>query len=102
MFYRFVEGCDGFICTSSDAYEPEAINATRQWLRESGNRPLYVIGPILPPGIGQLPSNTTLLGMEMSEDGPPFNKFMDKILNTHGRNSLIYVSCPSSTSLPIH
>jgi hypothetical protein len=103
MFYRFIEDCDGFIYTSSDAYEPEAINATRQWLRESGNRPLYAIGPILPPGVGLLPSNiTSSLGTEMpeSEDCTPFNEFMNRILNTYGRNSLIYVSCPSSTTHP--
>lgn len=97
-FYRFIEDCDGFVYTSSDAYEPDAISATRQWLRESGNRPLYAIGPMLPPGNGQLPSNITLKlqRTEMSEERSPFN--VNKILNTHGKNSLIYVSFPNQTN----
>jgi len=93
--HQFIEDCDGFIYTSGDAYEPEAIHATRQWLKESGNRPLYAIGPIPPPGVGQSSFNITpLLGTEMSEsaNSAPFNKFMNQILNTHGKNSLIYMS----------
>ena len=76
--------------TSAESYEPEAIHHIREWLKESGNRQLYVIGPMLPPGIGQP------LGSEKSSGDIEFRQFMDKILDTHGINSLVYVSIDSS------
>ena len=79
--------------TSAESYEQEAIHHTREWLKESDNRQLYVIGPMLPPGIGQLPpAGIPLLGLEQSSGDIEFWKFMDKILDTHGINSLVYVS----------
>ena len=79
--------------TSGESYEPEAIHHTREWLKESDSRQLYVIGPMLPPGIGQLPpAGVPLLGSEQSSGDIESWKFMDKILDTHGINSLVYVS----------
>ena len=87
--------CDAFIYDTCSAYEPEAIHATRRWLEESGSRKLYTIGPIFPwtdtifepPKHGQLPTD-----YEVPEDGTPVRAFMDRILASHGENSLLYVS----------
>jgi hypothetical protein len=90
-----MQECDAFIYDTCSAYEPEAIHATRRWLEESGGRKLYTIGPILP-------WSTTILGSsergqlatdhEVQEDGTPVREFMDRILASHGENSLLYVS----------
>ncbi|KAF9257211.1 UDP-Glycosyltransferase/glycogen phosphorylase [Marasmius fiardii PR-910] len=91
--HRFIEECDGFVYTSGESYEAEAIHATREWLKESGNRKLYAIGPMLPPGIGQLPTaGVSLLGTEQSSGNIEFQQFMDKILSIRGKNSLVYMS----------
>ena len=78
---RFMKDCDGFIYNTCSAYEPEAIYATRRWLEESGSRKSYMIGPILP-----WPDH------EVPEYGTPVRAFMDRILASHGKNSLLYVS----------
>ena len=86
--------CDAFIYNTCSALEPEAIDATRQWLKESG-RTLYTIGPICPwPDTTFESSTRSLLGTEheISENGIPVRVFMDRILASHGENSLIYVS----------
>jgi hypothetical protein len=87
--------CDAFIYASCSAYEPDAIYATRQWLEESGVRKLYTIGPSFPwPDTifesskhGQLATDH-----EVPENGTPVRAFMDRILASHGENSLLYVS----------
>ncbi|KAF9256380.1 hypothetical protein L218DRAFT_1007418 [Marasmius fiardii PR-910] len=91
--YQFIEECDGFVYTSGEAFEADAIHATREWLKESGNRPLYAIGPMLPPGVGQLPSaGEPLLGTDQSAGDSEVVQFMDRILVTRGENSLVYMS----------
>ena len=91
---RFIKECDGFIYNTCNAYEPEAIDATRRWMEES-SRKLYTIGPIgiLPDTI--LESSTrSLLAADHEAPGydAPVLLFMDRILASHGENSLIYVS----------
>ena len=94
---RFIQDCDAFIYDTCNAYEPEAIHAIRQWLEESGGRKLYTIGPIFPWSGTILGSSESKHGQlatnhEVQEYGTPVREFMDKILTSHGENSLLYVS----------
>ena len=77
-------------------YERESTEAFRKWLIETGNRPLYTIGPLVPPGIGNandgVPSGAKYFELAMSENGSGFQEFLDKIMKTHGKQSLTYVS----------
>jgi hypothetical protein len=74
----------------------DAIKAFRKWLSDTGNRKLYLVGPLLPPGFGQTKhgssSTAKLYELAMSENGGELLEFMDKILKTCGRQSLVYVS----------
>jgi len=92
---EFMKECDAFIYDTCIAYEPEAIYATRRWLKESGNRKLYTIGPIFPwPDTIFESSKHGLLATdhEVPEYGTPVRAFMDRILASHGENSLLYMS----------
>ena len=92
---RFIKECDAFIYFTCSAYEPEAIYATRQWLKESGSRKLYAIGPIFPWSDATFESSKYGLlatDHEAPEYGTPVRAFMDRILASHGENSLLYVS----------
>ena len=77
-------------------YERESIEAFRTWLTETGNRPLYTIGPLVPPGVGNasdgVTSSAKSFELAMSENGSEFQEFLDKIMKTHGKQSLTYVS----------
>jgi len=99
--------CDAFIYDRCSTYEPEAINATRRWLEESGSRKLYTIGPIFPwlDTIFQSSKHSQVAtDREVPEDGAPVQAFMDRILASHGENSLLYVSylIPTCTQPPYH
>jgi len=92
--------CDALIYDTCSAYEPEAIHATRQWLEESGGRKLYTIGPMFPWADTISESSNHGLSAtdhEVAEYGTPVGAFMDRILASHGKNSLLYVSDDLST-----
>ena len=82
--------------SSTSIYESEAIKAMREWLANTGNRVLYTIGPLVPPGVGQvgvgLSDSAKSLELAGSDDGGDCQAFMDKVFAEQGKNSLIYVS----------
>lgn len=91
-----MQECDGFIYDTCSAYEPEAIDATRRWLEDTGGRKLYTIGPFFPWSDTILGSSKhdklAITDHKVPEDGTPVRAFMDRILASHGENSLLYVS----------
>jgi hypothetical protein len=102
-----MQECDAFIYDTCSAYEPEAIHATRRWLKESGGRNLYTIGPILPRSdtiLGPSKHGQLATDHKVQEEGTPVREFMDRILASHGENSLLYVShlIPTFTQSPYH
>jgi hypothetical protein len=92
----FARKCDGFVCISSSVYELEALKALRKWLVETGNRGLYVVGPLLPHGFGNVKlgalSGAQSFELAMSEKGGETQEFLESIMKTHGKQSLVYVS----------
>lgn len=92
----FITHCDGIMSSSTSLYEPEAIKAMGQWLKNTGNRVLYTIGPLVPPGVGKvgvgLSDNAKSRELAGSDNGGDCQVFMDKVFLEQGKNSLIYVS----------
>ena len=64
----------------------------RIWLGET-NRPVYAIGPLVPPGFGDagLSDIATQMEIDSSKNGGEFQAFLNKTLKSHGERSLIYV-----------
>ncbi|KAF8518320.1 UDP-Glycosyltransferase/glycogen phosphorylase [Gautieria morchelliformis] len=91
--YRFACECDGFVSVSSAAYEPKSLEAMRAWLGET-NRPVYAIGPLIPPGFGDTGLSDVAKQMEFasSNNGDEFDTFLENQLKSHGERSVIYVS----------
>ncbi|KAF8459776.1 UDP-Glycosyltransferase/glycogen phosphorylase [Gautieria morchelliformis] len=91
--YRFACECDGFVSVSSAAYEPKSLEAMRTWLGET-NRPVYAIGPLIPPGFGDTGLSDVAKRMEFasSNNGDESNTFLENQLKSHGERSIIYVS----------
>ena len=85
------------------------MNPKRSMPLDNGSRgrKLYTIGPIFPwsgtilesSKHGQFATNH-----EVQEYGTPVREFMDKILTSHGENSLLYVShlVPTFSRHPYH
>jgi hypothetical protein len=92
-FCSFARECDGLISVSSAAYDQKSLEALRVWFKET-NRPVYAIGPLVPPGLGDTGLSDTAKQMEInsSNNGSDVQAFLDRILNSHGKQSLIYVN----------
>ena len=65
----------------------------RGWIAET-NRPLYAIGPLIPPGFGEnkLSDVAKKMEVESSTNGNEFQTFLDKTLQSHGKHSVLFVS----------
>ncbi|KAF8577002.1 glycosyltransferase family 1 protein [Ramaria rubella] len=89
----FARECDGFVAVSSMAYEAESLRAMRIWLAET-NRPMYAVGPLMPPGAGDkgLSAISQQKEIEISANGDQFQSFLDRMLKVHGEKSIIYIS----------
>jgi hypothetical protein len=92
LHHSFTRECDGFVSVSSAAYDQKSLVAVRAWLGET-NRPVYAIGPLIPPGFGdnQLSDTAKQMEIDSSANGGEFQTFLDKALTTHGTHSLIFV-----------
>ena len=76
---------------SAESYEPEAVAMLRNWLAET-SRTLYCVGPLLPSG-----KQATIHEDTQSVNATDIHVFMDRIYETHGAKSLLYV-CESIIS----
>ena len=93
MFGSFSRECDGFVSVSTSNFAPECINAMRTWLAET-NRSLYTFGPLVPPGSSDTAGLSTVakqMEFDAPQNGSEFHTFLDRILKSHGKYSLIYV-----------
>ena len=93
MLGSFSRECDGFVSVSTSSFAPECIDAMRTWLAET-NRSLYTVGPLVPPSFSDTAGLSTVakqMEFDSSQNGNEFNIFLDRILKSHGKYSLIYV-----------
>ena len=83
---RFLSTCDGTLVSSSECFEPpEAIAAYRKWMAEK-NRKAYIMGPLVADHAVSADKET-----KQSAKAPEILGFMDRILKSHGPNSMLYV-----------
>lgn len=87
-----MRSCDGIVLASSEALEPEATAALRDWFNED-SRKVIPVGPLLP-------SKTFNLFNEGSHPdmARKVQEFLAKILEERGPKSVLYVSRHSSAS----
>lgn len=85
--YRMLEACDGMLLYTSEAYEPKAIAAMREWFGKT-SRGIYVTGPLMPIGAQTAEDERE----SRSEDADKIQAFLDSTLAASGERSLLYVS----------
>lgn len=73
------------VSLSNDFYEPELNAAFRQWFNER-NKPTYFIGPVIPSD-----RISTTKGSETPSNVEEVPAYLDKVLNTFGERSMLYV-----------
>ncbi|KAI0368559.1 UDP-Glycosyltransferase/glycogen phosphorylase [Pilatotrama ljubarskyi] len=85
--FETLESCDGAFLITPESYEPEAVEAVRQWYAET-SRPVYTCGPLLPASSATSTENEKKQSMESTE----IQEFLDATLKNAGEKSLLYIS----------
>lgn len=85
IYGSLFQECDGAFFTSPECYEPESIQAMRDWFAKA-NRQVIAAGPFLPIG-----EQATTNEIRQSSRGSEIITFLDQVLTTHGQGSLLYV-----------
>ncbi|KAF8209218.1 UDP-Glycosyltransferase/glycogen phosphorylase [Mycena galopus ATCC 62051] len=84
---EMLKACDGIFLNTAPAYDRETLVAFETWLRQSLNKPIYVVGPLLPPGYGteEKPTFGSLGDLEIAS-------FLDSMKSKHGERSVLFIS----------
>jgi len=93
IIYLSMTMCNGLIAATSAVFEPEANETLQKWLTET-NRTFYNLGPLQLRGYGSSTvADCRKRGdLSSSRNGEELLEFLDKTLQTHGPNSLLYIS----------
>jgi hypothetical protein len=87
----FLENSDGIVSISSEVFEPLCTAAMRSWF---GDRKVYAMGPLLPPGFVDtgLSDVSKQRELDVASQGHEIQEFLDRIHKSHGDRSVIYVN----------
>ncbi|KAJ7887433.1 hypothetical protein B0H13DRAFT_892025 [Mycena leptocephala] len=85
--YDMLLACDGVFVTTTPAYDGESLLAFQTWARQTLHKPVYAVGPLLPPEYGKekTPISTGTLDVEMKA-------FLDSMGSKYGDNSVLFIS----------
>jgi hypothetical protein len=78
--------CDGVFIATTPAYDEESLLAFQTWARQTLHKPVYAVGPLLPPGYSkeETPISTGTLDVEVKA-------FLDSMRSKYGDDSLLFV-----------
>ncbi|KAJ3758933.1 hypothetical protein EV360DRAFT_42892 [Lentinula raphanica] len=84
----YIREADGVVCVSTNAYEPEAAAAAKEWFASMG-KAWYTVGPlsIFAPSVKSLEP-----AAPVSETDIRVKAFLDRIEEEFGDKSLLYIS----------
>lgn len=82
--FRLFQESDGVVMATSSLYEGGCLDSWREWF---GPRPVFNVGALSPPA-----SAEEMTKVKKTPIGTEIVKFLDNMLNHHGRYSVIYVS----------
>ena len=87
---RFLNECDGVLMPSSHSWEHASLIQMEEWLKSLQNPlPLYVIGPLLPPGYGHTSVENS--GPEQSQGERDVQVFLKEMQANYGERSVVFV-----------
>ncbi|KAF7342108.1 Glycosyltransferase family 1 protein [Mycena venus] len=77
--------CDGIFINTCEAYDKESLHALDRWISGILGKPLYPLGPLLPPLDGHNP--LPILPSEVE-----IHTFLDNALSQYGEDSTLFIS----------
>ena len=88
---RLLNECDGVLMPSSRSFEHVSLIQVEEWLKTlpQGPLPLYVVGPLLPPGYGRPSVENS--APEQSQGERDIQTFLKEMQANHGEKSVVFV-----------
>ncbi|KAF7342305.1 Glycosyltransferase family 1 protein [Mycena venus] len=85
--YDMLMACDGIFLNTLPAYDGESLIAFKDWVRQSLKKPVYAVGPLLPPGYGKEQISTS-----DSPQDVELKSFLDAMRSKYGDKSALFIS----------
>ncbi|KAJ6591295.1 hypothetical protein DFH09DRAFT_1420435, partial [Mycena vulgaris] len=82
---------DGIFIGTCEAYDKEALSALNHWISFTLKKPLYAVGPLLPPAYGCAGPSSSVAPHDKQ-----IQTFLDNALTRHGKNSTLLILCHAS------
>ncbi|MCJ1248747.1 hypothetical protein MMC30_005966 [Trapelia coarctata] len=97
MMSKFVEAVDGLATSCAVDYDgEECLLGITNWISQTGNRPTFHLGPMLPfkPGTCEFPQACEEIGKASLHAGitERVTHYMDRIREKYGESSMVYIS----------
>ncbi|KAJ7161847.1 UDP-Glycosyltransferase/glycogen phosphorylase [Mycena crocata] len=86
--YATIMECDGIFIGTTVALEGETFAAFEGWSTGTLHKPVYSVGPLLPPGYGAGAGTTPSVSPEHSE----IQTFLDSMHSKYGDDSVLFIS----------
>ena len=88
---RLLNECDGVLSASSHCYEGASLIQMEEWFKSfpQDPLPLYVIGPLLPPGCGR--PSVEISASEKNQGERDVQLFLKEMQAKHGEKSVVFV-----------
>ena len=102
---RFFKECDAALISSSHSYEDVSLIRLKSWFKSLPRdpSPVYVIGPLLPPGYGRLLMQSS--ESEKNQVEREIDVFLQDVQSKYGEQSIIFVGffpCHFTNTSDIH
>ncbi|KAJ6562256.1 hypothetical protein B0H19DRAFT_1143960 [Mycena capillaripes] len=86
--HDMIIACDGiFFGGSARAYDADSLVALEAYVKQTLHKPLYSVGPLLPPGYG-----TDLTLTSNTPRGAEIKSFLDSMASKFGNKSVLFIS----------
>jgi hypothetical protein len=81
-----IMACDGIFAGTTPTYDGESFAAFEAWVRETLHKPVYAVGPLLPPGYGEKQSSPAITTKDVK-----IESFLDTMRSKYGDRSVLFV-----------
>ncbi|KAF8146711.1 hypothetical protein K438DRAFT_1734557 [Mycena galopus ATCC 62051] len=85
--YDMIMACNGIFVGTTPAYDGESFFALEAWVRDALNKPVYGVGPLLPPKYGTQP-----MPLPSTPGDLEVKSFLDSMQLKHGNESVLFIS----------
>ncbi|KAJ7150153.1 hypothetical protein C8R43DRAFT_1128196 [Mycena crocata] len=78
--------CDGIFLGTTRAYDGQSVDAFEEWITQTLRKPVYAVGPLLPPGYG------VGFSLALPSKHAELQRFLDSMGSKYGKGFVLFIS----------